>query len=392
MDLDKLLTRGVAEVINRDFLKKKLQSGQKLRIKMGFDPTKPDLHLGHVVGLRILQKLQEMGHTIIFLVGDYTARIGDPSGKNITRPVMTEEEIKENTNTYFNQVGKILDTEKSEIHCNSEWFAKFKLSEILKLMADFTVAQIIERDDFQKRIKMGRDIGLHEMLYPLMQAYDSVVLKADVEFGGTDQKFNMLAGRSLQKKMGQTPQDIVMVKLLIGLDGKEKMSKSLGNYIALNDNPNEMYGKVMSIPDKLIYHYYELCTDVTDKGLAIIQEELKGSKNPRDIKAELAKLIVETYHSVEAAEEATQEFDKVFKERQKPSEISSRKVSKDKMRIQDLILEMKMASSSSEARRLVEQGAVEVDEEKIADPKKEIEIKNGMVVKVGKRNFVKLQK
>ncbi|KKQ18842.1 MAG: Tyrosine-tRNA ligase [Berkelbacteria bacterium GW2011_GWA1_36_9] len=395
MTIDELLSRGVEEIIVESSLESRLKSG-KLRIKMGFDPTKPDLHLGHVVGLKILKQLQEMGHKIIFLIGDYTVRIGDPSGRNVSRPIISEEEIKENTNTYFKQVSLILDTKKVEIRRNSEWFEKINLAELINLAGKLTVAQIIERDDFQKRMKSGHDIGLHEMLYPLMQAYDSVILKADVEFGGTDQKFNMLAGRALQKKMDQKPQDIVMVKLLIGLDGKDKMSKSLGNYIAISDAPSEMYGKIMSIPDDLILHYYELCTDVSVEAIKIIKKELNppagGGKNPRDVKAELAKVIVETYYTADDAEKASLEFDQVFSKRGKPSEIKTKKITKNNIALEDLLMDIELASSKSEARRLIEQGGVELDEEKITDPKKTIEIKEGMVIKVGKRNFVKLKR
>jgi tyrosyl-tRNA synthetase len=245
------LEKGIVEIIDNKSYREKLES-KKLRIKMGFDPTRPDIHLGHAVGLWKLRKLQDLGHKIIFLIGDYTAKIGDPSGRNSTRPVLSDQEIKENAKTYFAQVGKILDVNKAEVRYNSEWYDKMNLNDILHLMGKFTVAQIIERDDFEKRLKMGIDVGMHEVLYPIMQAYDSVMLKADVEFGGSDQKFNMLAGRDLQRKMGQSPQDVVMVKLLVGTDGKEKMSKSLNNYIGITENENEMFGKVMSIPDGVV--------------------------------------------------------------------------------------------------------------------------------------------
>lgn len=392
MDIDELITRGVEEIIVRDSLKKKLKSGKKLRIKMGFDPTKPDLHLGHLVGLKILKKLQGMGHTIIFIIGDYTVKIGDPSGRNTTRPTLSAQEIKINSNTYFQQVGKILEIDKAEIVCNSKWFSKMSLADVINLSGKFTLNQIFERNDFRKRMKEGHDIGMQEVLYPMMQAYDSIMVKAEVEFGGTDQKLNMLFGRALQKKMGVALQDIVTVKLLVGLDGKQKMSKSLGNYIAINDPPQDMYGKVMSIPDNLIMHYYELCTDVTAGALKVLENELKEGKNPREVKAQLAKLIVEMYHSAEDADKAAGEFDKVFSKREKPSEIPVKKIVKNKMPLEDLLMAAELTSSKSQARRLIEQGGVEVEGEKITDLKKIIEVKDEMVIQVGKRRFVRIKK
>ena len=390
MTIDELLARVSDEVIVFESFEKKLREEKKLRIKMGFDPTKPDLHLGHAVGLRLLKKFQEAGHTIIFLVGDYTAKIGDPSGRNSLRPVLSDEEIKENTNTYFSQVEKLLDISKAEIHSNSEWYEKMTFDELLSIAGKFTVQQIIERDDFQKRIKEGHDIGLHEVLYPLMQAYDSVVLKADVECGGTDQKFNMLAGRSLMKKVDLPAQDVVTIKLLVGLDGKNKMSKSLGNYIAINDAPEDMYGKVMSIPDDLIMDYFKLCTDVETEALKIIEDEAK--ENPRDTKAKLAKLIVEMYHSEEEADKAAVEFDRIFKNHEKPTEMPVKKIEKNEYRADELLVECELSSSKSEARRLIEQNAVEIEGEKITEPEKMVEIKDQMIIQVGKRRFVKIKR
>jgi tyrosyl-tRNA synthetase len=390
--VDELFMRSTSEIIIEESLNNKLNE-KKLRIKMGCDPTKPDLHLGHLVGLRLLRKFQEMGHTIVFIVGDYTTKIGDPSGRNTARPVLQDEEIKKNAETYFHQVGQILDMDKTEVVANSQWFAKLNLGELITLAGKFTLAQIIERDDFQKRLKDGRDIGLHEILYPLMQAYDSVVTKADVEIGGTDQKFNMLAGRDLQKKMGQTPQEVITVKLLTGLDGKNKMSKSLDNYIALNDSPNNMYGKLMSIPDSLIVEYFTLCTDVETKAIEIIEQELKENKrNPRDIKAELAKLITETYCGGEAAENAEAEFNRVYKNKENPENINDVKVEVNEAKLDDLLVELQLASSKSEARRLIEQGGVEVNNNKIIDPATNITLEDGMVVQVGKRRFARIKK
>jgi tyrosyl-tRNA synthetase len=382
--------KAIDEIIVRESFEKKLKEGKKLRIKMGFDPTKPDLHLGHAVGLRFLKKLQEDGHTIIFLIGDYTAKIGDPSGRNSLRPILTEKEIKVNTNTYFSQVEKFLDVSKAEIRSNSEWYEKMTFNELSEITSKFTLQQIIERDDFQKRIKKGHDIGIHEIMYPLMQAYDSVILKADVECGGTDQKFNMLAGRSLMKKMSMPVQDVVMIKLLVGLDGKKKMSKSLGNYIAINDVPEEMYGKVMSIPDDLIMQYYKLCTDVKEEALKIIEGEVKD--NPRDTKAKLAKLIVEMYHSLDEAEKAAGEFDRVFKNKEKPTEMPVKILELRTEKLDNLLIACDLASSKSEARRLIEQGAVEIEGEKITEPDKMIEVKDEMIIQVGKRRFVKIKR
>lgn len=391
--VDELLERSDAEIIEKEHFQQSLTSGKKLRIKMGFDPTKPDLHLGHAVGLRILKDLQAEDHTIIFVIGDYTTKIGDPSGRNTTRPVLTDEEIKENSKTYFEQVGKILDADKTEIHYNSEWLSKMTLEDVLHLTSKFTVANIIERDDFSKRLKEGHDIGLHELLYPLMQAYDSVELRADVAFCGTDQKFNELAGRKLQKKMGQTPQDVVMVKLLVGLDGKNKMSKSLDNYIALNDSAKDMYGKVMSIPDSAIIEYFKLCTDVKLSAIEIIEKELSdGSRNPREIKAELAKLIAEMYTSEVEAIEAEEEFDRVFKNKEMPSKIETKEIDVSECRLDDLLLKCGLTTSKAEAQRVILQGGVQINNEKQTDSQKIVQIEDAMVVRVGKRNFVKIKK
>lgn len=392
MDLNDILTRGVSEIVDKDNFKKKLEEGNSLRIKYGVDPTKPDIHLGHMVQLKKLKKLQDLGHTIIFLIGDYTTKIGDPSGRNTTRPVLSDEEIKKNAETYFAQISKILDMDKTEVRFNSEWFSKMTFADILNLAGKFTVAQIIERDDFAKRLKEGSDIGLHEILYPLMQAYDSVELKADVEFGGTDQRFNILAGRALQKKMGQVPQDVVLMDLLVGLDGVNKMSKSLNNYIGITDNPADMFGKVMSIPDSLILNYFELCTDVDLGAIEIIKKEMADEANPRDIKAKLAKLIVETYHDAPKADEAEAEFKKVFSNRETPTNMPIKKINDEKMNIVDLLVELEMSTSKSEARRLVEQGGVEVANTKITDPSEIIEISDGLVIRAGKLKFMKVVK
>lgn len=382
--------KGVAEIIDEKSLQNKLGGKNILRIKMGFDPTRPDIHLGHAVGLRILKKLQDAGHKIIFLIGDYTTKIGDPSGRNTTRPILSDAEIKKNAKTYFDQVGKILDVKKAEIRYNSEWFKKLSFNDILQLTGKFTVAQIIERDDFEKRLKKGLDVGLHETLYPLMQAYDSVMLKADVEFGGTDQKFNLLAGRDLQKKMGQTPQDIVMVNLLVGLDGKEKMSKSLDNYIGVTEDPNSMFGKVMSIPDSLIETYFTLCTDETPEKIQRYMLEMKKGKNPRDVKALLAEKIVTIYHDEKKAKNAKEEFEKVFSKKELPTNIPEVKI-EGNYDLPLFLIEIGAASSNSEARRLIEQGGVRIDGAKITDPKSDISTHRGMIVQVGKKKVLKVK-
>lgn len=387
--------KGVDQIIEKKSLEQKLKSKKKLRIKIGVDPTRPDIHLGHAVALRVLKKLQDAGHTIIFLIGDYTTKIGDPSGKNTTRPILSDAEIKKNAKTYFDQVGMILDLKKTEIRYNSEWFSKMNFNEILELAGKFTVAQIVERDDFEKRLKNGIDVGLHEMLYPLMQAYDSVVLKADVEFGGTDQRFNMLAGRDLQKKMGQTPQDIVMVPLLVGLDGKEKMSKSLDNYIGITESPESMFGKVMSIPDSLIESYFTLCTDESSiqikKYLESMNPPAGGGKNPRDVKAQLAEKIVILYHDKKKALLAKEEFFNVFSKKELPKEIPEVKLKGD-FALPAFLTEIGACESNSEARRLIEQGALTIDGAKVTDAKSQIATHPGMIVQVGKKKYYKISK
>lgn len=388
MSIDEIFSRGIKEIINESSLKERLKSG-KLRLKYGVDPTQPDIHLGHAALLWKLKALQDLGHTIIFLIGDYTAKIGDPSERNTARPVLSDEEIKQNAKTYFEQVGKILDVSQTEIRYNSEWFAKISFAEVIKLAGHFTTAQIIERDDFAKRLKEGSDLGMHELLYPLMQAYDSVMLKADVEFGGTDQRFNMLAGRHLQKKMGQTPQEVVMTDLLVGLDDKAKMSKSAGNYIGIAESPNSMFGKVMSIPDSAIIDYYKLATLLSDEKIAAIYKK----SNPRDAKLRLAFEITKLYSGEEKAEAAQEEFIRVFSRKELPKEIETKNISKDEMRLDDLLVEANLAASKSEARRLIEQGAVEIDGKRFDDPNSIIKISDKeILLQVGKRRFLKIVK
>lgn len=391
METDNLLTSGVGEIIVKESLENKLKTRKKLRVKYGIDPNKGDIHLGHAVPIRKLKAFQDLGHTAVFIIGDYTARIGDPSAKDKTREVVSKEEIKKNADAFFAQAFRILDKFRTEIHLQSEWFGKFDLAKVLEVASKVSVAQIMEHETFKKRLEKGQPLMVHEEIYPLLQGYDSVAINADVELGGTDQKFNLLMGRQLQKAYGQPEQDILMMNYLIGLDGKEKMSKSLGNYIALNDAPNDMYGKVMSIPDSLITHYYELCTDITSGGLEVVKKELADGKNPRQVKAELAKLIVETYYSAAEAEEAEEEFNRIFRQGERPSEMPIVKLEIRDERLDDLLLDCKLASSRSEARRLAEQGAVEINSKRVTDPFKTIKVEDGMVVRVGKRNFVRVK-
>lgn len=374
-----LLGRGVVEVIEKSHLEEALKGGKKLRIKYGADPTAPDLHLGHSVGLKKLKEFQDLGHKIVFIIGDYTAQIGDPSGKSKTRPMLSSQEVKKNAKTYFEQVGKILDAKKIEIRYNSEWFNKENLASLIRLMSKFTMQRILERDDFEKRLKSGTEIYAHEILYPMMQAYDSIMVKADVELGGADQKFNMLAGRDLQRRMGEPEQDIVMIPLLIGLDGQRKMSKSLGNYIGITEKPDAMFGKIMSIPDELIDQYYDLCTD-----------KKREIKDPREAKLELAQVVVSVYHGKKAGEKARQEFIRVVSNKEIPWDIPSFKIKSSNLNIIDLLVETKLSASKSEAKRLVGQGGVKFNGKKQTDAAEIIGLKNGDVIQVGKIKFVKI--
>ncbi|MDD5567443.1 MAG: tyrosine--tRNA ligase [Patescibacteria group bacterium] len=385
-----LLKRGVEEIIQRPSLEEKLNSGRPLRIKHGVDPTTKDLHLGYAVVYQKLKAFQDLGHTIIFLVGDFTARFGDPTDKEKTRKLRTREEVEEGAQSYIKQIGLILDLKKTEIRRNSEWYDKMSAEELLHLQSHFTISRLLERDMFQKRIKEKREIGFHEPVYPILQAYDSVQLKSDLTIIGTDQKFNELQGRILQKEFGQAPQDVMTMKLLIGLDGKRKMSQSLGNYIGIAESPNEMYGKTMSIPDSLIMHYFELATRLSVKELTEINSSLSAGENPRDIKARLAREIASLYHGKKAAQKAAIEFDSVFREKKTPADLPTIKLTKKKVTLIELLVEAKAVSSKAEARRLIEQGGVKIDGQAQTDWQNEIEFKKGTVVQVGKRKFVKI--
>ncbi|MBI5072022.1 tyrosine--tRNA ligase [Candidatus Falkowbacteria bacterium] len=386
--IQEILTRGVEEVIVKESLEKKLKSGKQLRVKFGIDPTGTDLHIGHAVPLRKLKQFQDLGHKIILLIGDYTARIGDPSGRDKTRPVLSEKEVKRNMKTYVAQAAKVIDIKKVEIRYNSEWYGKRDFTYLLMdLTSKITVARVLERDDFQKRLKEGSDIQMQEMVYPLLQGYDSVALQADVELGGSDQKFNLLMGRKVQKRYDQPEQDIITVPLLEGIDGEKKMSKSYGNYIALLDSPEDMFGKVMSIPDALILKYFELTTDVP------LEEARKNIEdNPMGAKKRLAREIVTLYHSVKEAKEAEENFVKIFQKKEAPSEVLSFKLKVKSLNIVDLLTETGLAASRSEARRLVEQGGVKVGDKIINDINAVVEIPaEGVLVQKGKRHFVKVK-
>lgn len=390
-----LIKRGTVEIIPEDELvqkiKKSIETGKKLNIKLGCDPTRPDLHLGHSVVLRKLAQFQSLGHQAILIIGDFTAMIGDPSGRNSTRPPLTFEETRENAKSYIEQAAKILDKEKTKIVFNSDWLSKMSFEDVIKLSSKYTVARMLERDDFTKRYKTGVPISMHEILYPLAQAMDSVAIESDVELGGTDQKFNLLVGRDIQREYGVEPQVIITMPLLVGTDGTEKMSKSYDNYIGISDTPQDIFGKTLSIPDNLIYNYYELATDISNEELSQIKSDLENPEvNPRNTKRSLALRLVEMYHSKEAAIQAQEEFDKIFINKGIPDEISEFKVQAAEISISDLIVDSGCAPSKGEAKRLIKQGGVTIDGEKITDSSISIKIEDGQILKVGKRKFVKL--
>ena len=388
---ERLIHHNVEEILNQKSLIEKLQSGQTLRIKHGVDPTKPDLHLGHAVTLWKLKDFQDAGHTVIFLIGEYTTRIGDPSGRNTTRPVLTAAEIDANAKTYLEQVGQILDINKCEIRRNGEWFEQLNFADIIKLLAKVTVAQVIEREDFQARLQAGTDISMHEIIYPIMQGYDSVQLKCDVEIGGADQKLNMLMGRDLQRKFDQSEQDVMIMPLLLGTDGVKKMSKSLDNYIGIAEPAESQFGKVMSLPDNLMLNYWKLCTNLSEAELDKLAKELKSDINPRDIKVRLAKTIVTMYHDVAAADKAEADFVKTFQKNELPEDIPTVEIALEPISIVDLLVATGLVDSKSEAKRMIEQKAVKIDQQLISDPDQQIHPQVDMVLQVGKRRFAKLR-
>ncbi|MED5353377.1 MAG: tyrosine--tRNA ligase [Nitrospinota bacterium] len=388
----KTLRRGTAEIIDEKDLKELLAKGKPLRIKAGFDPTAPDLHLGHTVLLHKMKQFQDLGHEVIFLVGDFTGMIGDPTGRSETRKNLTPDEVKENAKTYLEQVYKILDIEKTIISYNSEWMGKFTSVNMIELAAQYTVARMLERDDFQKRLAKNLPVSIHELMYPLIQGYDSVALKSDVELGGTDQKFNLLVGRDLQRIYGQKPQIVLTMPLLEGTDGVQKMSKSLGNSIGVFDPPNEMLGKIMSISDDLMWRYYELLSQVSTDQLSSMQEQAKsGTLNPKDAKMNLAKEIVALYHSSDLAEAAVVEFENVFKKKNTPEDIPVIiGWGSEAYNICNILKDNKLTDSTSAARRLIQQGSVTVNGEKVEDVNKEFSGDQEYLIKVGKKRFLKI--
>ena len=390
-----VIKRGTSEIIPEEELVKKLEksfeTGKPLNIKLGCDPTRPDLHLGHSVVLRKLAQFQKLGHQAILIIGDFTALIGDPSGRNTTRPPLTEADIVENAKSYFEQAYKILDKEKTKIVYNSEWLGKMNFADVIKLASKYTVARMLERDDFTNRFKGGIPISMHEILYPLAQAMDSVAIESDVELGGTDQKFNLLVGRDIQRENGITPQVILTMPILVGTDGVEKMSKSYDNYIGISDSPKDIYGRTLSIPDHIIYNYYEVATNISADELSQIKLLLEDkNNNPRDLKRQLARILVEMYHSKEAAILAEEEFDNIFINKGIPEDIPEMKFDVDKMTIIDLIAHINFAPSKGEARRLIQQGGVSIDGNKVTDFSYEVIFDNEKILKVGKRKFLKL--
>ena len=391
----RLISHGVADLLPEDEFKKKLEksvaTNTPLIVKLGLDPTAPDIHLGHTVVLRKLKLFQDFGHKVIILIGDFTARIGDPTGKSVTRPPLTEEQVITNAKTYQEQIFKVLDPEKTEVRFNSEWLSKLDFADVLKLASKYTVARMLERDDFHKRYTEGRPISIHEFMYPLMQGYDSIALKADVEFGGTDQTFNLLMGRHLQGEEGMPEQTIITMPILEGLDGVQKMSKSLGNYIGISEAPSEMYGKAMSIPDELMMRYFMLVTDMSIEEQEQLSKDLEsGAAHPRDVKMKLAHTIVRLYHGEEAANFGQEEFVRVFQKHAMPTDIPEYKVAitEEPVFVPQLLSDAGLTASNGEARRSIKAGAFKIDGEKCNE--EHIVLKDGMVLQVGKRKFIKI--
>ena len=392
-----LIKRGVSEIIPEEELIKKLErsikEGKPLIVKLGCDPSRPDLHIGHSVVLRKLSQFQTLGHQAILIIGDFTGMIGDPSGRNVTRPALSLEEARINGKSYLDQASKILNKEKTKIVYNSEWLSKMSFEDVIKLSSKYTVARILERDDFTKRFKSGEPISMHEILYPLAQAMDSVAISSDIELGGTDQKFNLLVGRDIQREFGMEPQVILTMPLIVGTDGIEKMSKSYNNYIGISDSPRDIFGKTLSIPDSLIANYYELTTDISNEELNSIKLQLKDpAVNPRNIKRNLAKKLVSMYHDRKSADEAEKEFDRIFIKKEIPDEVPEFTWSMgNHLGILDLLTITNLAPSKGEARRLVMQGGVAIDGVKVDDINTTIDIQDNSVIKVGKRKFIRIK-
>ena len=390
-----VIKRGTVDLLPMDELEKKLEksykTGKPLRIKQGFDPTAPDIHLGHTVGIRKLKQFQDLGHQVVVIIGDYTGMVGDPSEKNSTRARLTHEDVMENAKTYETQFFKILDREKTEIRYNGDWFSRMSFAEIMNLASSFTVARMLERDDFAKRYKDQQPISIHEFFYPLMQGYDSVMIQADVEIGATEQKFNLVIGRQIQKEYGQEPQIVLTLPVLEGVDGAQRMSKSLGNYIGIDEKPEEMFGKTMSIPDKLIYPYFELISDVSLDDLKNIRRQLEDrNTNPMILKRELARTLIRMYHNEQAAQKAEEHFDLVHKQKEIPDDIPTYLISKGGKRLIDIMVESRTANGTGEARRLIRQGGVKIDGETVKEELLEVQPDAEKILKVGKRKFLKL--
>tara|TARA_E500000178_G_scaffold123829_1_gene123754 strand:- start:2685 stop:3872 length:1188 start_codon:yes stop_codon:yes gene_type:complete len=391
-DALRLIKRGSDEILTESELKKKLDSGKKLIVKAGFDPTAPDLHLGHTVLLNKLRHFQDLGHKVVFLIGDFTGRIGDPSGINKTRPILDSKNLIENAKTYEKQVFKILKKELTEVRFNSEWCDNLGADGLIKLASKYNVARMLERDDFNKRFSSNKTIAIHEFLYPLVQGYDSVALKADIECGGTDQKFNLLVGRELQRDYDQEPQVVITVPILEGLDGTKKMSKSLNNYIAIDEEPNEMFGKIMSISDELMWRWFELLSFIPEENISELKNEMEGGKNPRDIKFILAEELVDRFHQKGDGAKCKEVFLSRFQKGNIPDKIDSIKINlnEDKILLVNLLKDANMISSISEGNRLISQGGIKIDSKKIENPKFEVFRGSEGIYQVGKRKFLKI--
>ena len=386
------IRRGTDEILLEDDLRRKLGEGRPLRIKAGFDPTAPDLHVGHTVLINKMRQFQDLGHEVIFLIGDFTGMIGDPTGKSATRPPLTREEIIENAATYEQQIFKILDPEKTLVMFNSSWMGEMSAADLIALAAKHTVARMLERDDFNKRYKGGQPIAVHEFLYPLVQGYDSVAMRADVELGGTDQKFNLLVGRQLQQAYGQTPQVVITMPLLEGLDGVQKMSKSLGNYIGITESATEIFGKVMSVSDNLMWRYYDLLSLQSSASIDRLKEAVAAGRNPRDVKLDLAEEIVARFHGAAAGPDARQQFLARFQKGAMPDDMPDVKIDGggSPVRLTRILKEAGLTPSTSEAMRMIRQGAVKIDGQRIDDPAREVVPGDGLVCQVGKRRFARV--
>jgi tyrosyl-tRNA synthetase len=392
------LKKGVAEIIREEELKSKLEaslkSGKPLRVYLGVDPTAPDIHLGHTVVIRKLKHFQEMGHTAVFLIGDFSAMIGDPTGRSETRPPLTREEVQVNAKTYLDQVFKILDPEKTEVRYNSEWLDKLSSYDVVRLCGHYRLARMLEREDFRSRLENNQPISVHELLYPLLTAYDAVALKSDVELGATEQKFNLLVHRDIQREYGLPSEVAVTMPILVGLDGSRKMSKSLGNYVGITEAPGEMFGKMMSIPDELMWSYYELLTDRTPNEIASMKNEVSaGAVNPMDVKMRLAEEVIAGFHGEDAARKAAENFQRVFRDRQAPEEAPVQKLPRGPAKkLTTLLVELKLTPSKSEAERLIKQKAVEIDSATIDDPRKDIDLSKPceFLLRAGKKKFVRV--